>query len=126
MEIGDSKRLLEGRLQRAVDHFAFPFGSPSEIDAETCALLPEYGYRSAVSTVWGVNTPETPRYLLRRMGGDETSISLFALHLRWLFLNQQPVSEGLDSLQRQLESRTRMFATRGVADREPSTEVKRA
>jgi peptidoglycan/xylan/chitin deacetylase (PgdA/CDA1 family) len=126
LELGASKRLLENRLQRSVDHFAFPFGSPADIDAESCALLPRYGYRSAVSTVWGLNTPETPRFLLRRMGGDELSLSLFALRLAWLFLNQQPASEGLDSVQRQLESQPRVLATSRLEHHEAAPEVKRA
>ena len=102
-ELGESKRLLEERLQRPVAHFAFPFGTPSDIDPETCVLLPQYGYRSAVSTVWGVNTPGTEKYLLRRIGGDESSVSLFALRLRWLFLNQQPAPKALQALEQAIE-----------------------
>lgn len=88
-ELMDSKSLLEERLQRPVDHFAYPFGLVSDIDAETCSALPQYGYRSAVSMVWGLNTAATHRYLLRRVGGEEPNLSVFAARLRWLFLKAQ-------------------------------------
>ncbi|HEX7287830.1 MAG TPA: polysaccharide deacetylase family protein [Candidatus Angelobacter sp.] len=97
-ELVDSKRLLEERLQQQVVHFAFPFGSPADIGKEICSVLPGYGYRSAVSTAWGVNTPDTNRYLLRRIGGEEPSLPLFALRLRSVFLNEQPPSPELQEL----------------------------
>jgi peptidoglycan/xylan/chitin deacetylase (PgdA/CDA1 family) len=102
-ELAESKRLLEERLQRPAKHFAFPFGTPADIDPETCSLLPRCGYRSAVSTVWGVNTPQTQRFLLRRIGGEEPSLSLFAARLRWLFLNQQPAPEAMLALEHAVE-----------------------
>lgn len=103
-ELEDSKWLLESKLQKPVAHFAFPFGSPSDINPESCALMPRYGYRSAVSTVWGVNTPSTPRYLLRRIGGDEPNLSLFALRLCWLFLNEQATSAEMRELERSVQN----------------------
>jgi peptidoglycan/xylan/chitin deacetylase (PgdA/CDA1 family) len=125
-ELGDSKRLLESRLQSPVGHFAFPFGSPSDIDAESCAWMPHYGYRSAVSTVWGVNTPETPKYLLRRIGGDEPSLSLFALRLRWLFLNEPPASEELQALQLEVEHKRITPGDGEYHEHAPEAEVKHA
>lgn len=104
-ELLESKQMVENRLQKPAAHFAFPFGSPSDIDPESCSLMPQYGYRSAASTVWGVNTHNTHRYLLRRMGGEEPSLSLFALRLRWLFLNQQTAPEALQALERAVEGR---------------------
>lgn len=126
LELGDSKRLLENRLQRPIAHFAFPFGSPSDIDPESCALMPRYGYRSAASTVWGVNTPSTPRCLLRRIGGDEPDLSLFALRLCWLFLNEQEVPASLQALQRELERQTATPGDRGRGERNSGAEVQRA
>lgn len=113
-ELVDSKRFLEERLQQQVVHFAFPFGSPADIGKEICSVLPEYGYRSAVSTAWGVNTPVTNRYLLRRIGGDEPSLPLFALRLRRSFLHEQAAPE-MQELERSVqelkeikEARTRL------------------
>lgn len=103
-ELADSKRLLEERLQRQVVHFAFPFGSPADIGREICSVLPKFGYRSAVSTTWGVNTPATNRYLLRRMGGEEPSLPLFALRLRRLFLNEEPPSPEMQELMSSAQS----------------------
>jgi len=125
-ELGDSKWLLENRLQRPVEHFAFPFGSPSDIDSESCVLMPGYGYRSAASTVWGVNTPSTPRYLLRRIGGDEPNLSLFALRLCWLFLNEQKGPESLQTLQREIELKAKTSADYERGDRDSAVEVQRA
>jgi peptidoglycan/xylan/chitin deacetylase (PgdA/CDA1 family) len=125
-ELGDSKRLLESRLQSPVTHFAFPFGSPSDIDAESCAWMPRYGYGSAVSTVWGVNTPETPKYLLRRIGGDEPSLSLFALRLRWMFLNEPPASQELQALQLEAERKPRTAGDGEYQEHAPEAEVKHA
>ena len=101
-ELVEAKQLLEERLQSPIDHFAFPFGQPSDIGAEACALLPACGYRSAVSTVWGVNTRTTNPYLLRRMGGEEPSLSLFALRLRRFFLENHAVPVEMQDLERAL------------------------
>lgn len=123
-ELAESKRLLEERLQKPAVHFAFPFGMPADIDPETCLLLPQCGYRSAVSTVWGVNTPQTDRFLLRRIGGEEPSLSVFAARLRWLFLNQQRPPEALLALEHALE----LERTGGQSCRQPcpEAEVQRA
>ncbi|MGE5324950.1 MAG: polysaccharide deacetylase family protein [Actinomycetota bacterium] len=86
-ELAASRKLLQDRLQTPVEHFAYPFGSASDIDSHSPLLMPQFGYRSAVSTIWGVNTPAISRYLLRRMGGEIPSLPLFALQLRRLFLD---------------------------------------
>lgn len=86
-ELVASRELLEDRLQTPVEHFAYPFGTASDIDDHAPLLMSNLGYRSAVSTIWGVNTPTTNRHLLRRIGGEVPSLPLFALDLRRLFLN---------------------------------------
>ena len=86
-ELVQSRKLLEDRLQTPVQHFAYPFGTASDIDDRSPLLMSNFGYRSAVSTIWGVNTSTTNRYLLRRIGGEIPSVPLFALHLRRLFLS---------------------------------------
>lgn len=86
-ELVASRELLEDRLQTPVEHFAYPFGTASDIDDQAPLLMSNLGYRSAVSTIWGVNTPATNRYLLRRIGGEVPSLPLFALDLRRLFLS---------------------------------------
>lgn len=104
-ELGHSKSLLEDRLQQPVEHFAYPFGSVSDIDAETCSLMPSVGYRSAVSTAWGVNVPNTNRFLLRRIGGEVPSLSLFSFYLRQLFASTQEAAADLRSLEQAVQCR---------------------
>jgi peptidoglycan/xylan/chitin deacetylase (PgdA/CDA1 family) len=98
-ELLQSKRLLEDKLQRPVEHFAFPFGLPSDLSPETCAVVPDFGYRSAATTVWGINTPRTNRYLLRRIGAEELSVPQLSFYLRWLFFKHQHTSPDMKTLE---------------------------
>lgn len=107
-ELVDSRQLLEERLQKPVTHFAYPFGSVSDIDPQTCSLLPHYGYRSAASTVWGVNTPRTHRYLLRRIGAEELTVPQLAFYLRWLFFSEEHPSAELLALEHAAECQATM------------------
>jgi peptidoglycan/xylan/chitin deacetylase (PgdA/CDA1 family) len=103
-ELLQSKRLLEEQLQRPVEHLAFPFGLPSDLSPETCSAIPGYGYRSAATTVWGINTPRTNRYFLRRIGAEDLSVPQLAFYLRWLFFkddNASPEMKVLEGLVQQ-------------------------
>jgi len=102
-ELAESKQFLEERLQKPVNHFAYPFGSLSDIDPETCSLLRHYGYLSAASTIWGINTPATNRYLLRRIGAERLTVPQLAFYLRWLFLNDHRPPAELLSLEQAAE-----------------------
>ena len=62
-EIATSKRQLEDRFGTAVSLFAYPWGEWNERLAEDIATA---GYEAAFTTLPGVNTPETPRFALRR------------------------------------------------------------
>lgn len=85
-ELLESKRKLEARLGRTVEHFAYPFGKPADC-GDASAAVARCGYRSAVTTVWGVNVPGQSAYELRRVSiGDEPQLSTFALKLAQLFL----------------------------------------
>lgn len=99
-ELGDSKRLLEQRLQKPVNHFAYPFGTPTDLNAETCSLMPRYGYCSAASTIRGINTPATNRYLLRRIGAEELSPPQLDFNLRWLFVRERPLLAEMEAWER--------------------------
>ena len=103
-ELGDSKRLLEQRLQKPVNHFAYPFGTLTDLNAQTCSLISQYGYCSAASTVWGINTPATNRYVLRRIGPEELSVPQLDFYLRWLFFNDRGAPAELLTLERAAES----------------------
>jgi peptidoglycan/xylan/chitin deacetylase (PgdA/CDA1 family) len=78
-EIGGSKRVLEHKLGKAVEAFAYPFGSTADYTALSAALVREYGYAYAVSNRYGANhpgadrgTPACLRWALRRICIDAT------------------------------------------------------
>ena len=85
-ELLESKRLIEARLAFPIEHFAFPFGQPKDCGDRAFSILPNVGYRSAVTTVRGVNTDSQDRFQLRRLiMGEDSSISMFAYRLSRLF-----------------------------------------
>jgi peptidoglycan/xylan/chitin deacetylase (PgdA/CDA1 family) len=86
-EIGESKRLVEQRLNDRVCHFAFPFGKPADIGENAGASLSRFGFTSAATTNWGSNGPEVERYSLRRVQiGEDTTLPMFASRLAMLCL----------------------------------------
>jgi peptidoglycan/xylan/chitin deacetylase (PgdA/CDA1 family) len=87
-ELGESKRALELRIGSPTAHFAYPFGQPADCGTTALPFLVRIGYRSASTTVEGVNEPGDNPYQLRRSQvGNERSISLFAFRLNQLFLS---------------------------------------
>jgi peptidoglycan/xylan/chitin deacetylase (PgdA/CDA1 family) len=86
-ELRASKERLEAKLQSPVRDFAFPFGHPEDCGREAASLLDQCGYRSAVTTVSGVNTPGGNPFALRRVQiGPEHTLTVFALCLSQHFL----------------------------------------
>ena len=81
-----SKQLLENGLGVPVDDFAYPFGRPTDGNAAAQEFLVRAGYRSAVTTMEGFNSPGENPYLLRRLQiNDDCSLSLFAFNLSRMF-----------------------------------------
>lgn len=81
-ELADAKKLLEMKLGRTVNDFAFPFGHFEDCGAAATNLLANTGYRSGVTTVPGVNTNKTNPFALRRVQVDEShNLAQFALLL---------------------------------------------
>jgi peptidoglycan/xylan/chitin deacetylase (PgdA/CDA1 family) len=64
-EIFASKKKLEDAFSVPVEHFCYPYGDWNEPVRE---LVVEAGYRTACTTEFGVNTPHTPPFVLRRIG----------------------------------------------------------
>jgi len=86
-EIKDAKSLIENRLGCEVRHFAYPFGKTADFSQESTAILSRLNFRSAVTTLWGVNSPGALRFELRRVQiGENTSLANFALNLAMLAL----------------------------------------
>ena len=87
-ELGESKRALEQRIGSPTAHFAYPFGQPADCGTTALPFLVRNDYRSASTTVEGVNEPGDNPYQLRRSQvGNERSISMFAFRLNQLFLS---------------------------------------
>ena len=81
-EISASKAHLEGLLQREVAAFAYPNGLPERDygDAHR-AIVEESGFRVAVSTHWGVATPDSDRLQLPRFTPWDRAPLRFAVRL---------------------------------------------
>jgi peptidoglycan/xylan/chitin deacetylase (PgdA/CDA1 family) len=89
-ELGASKCLLEKKLGIPVLDFAFPFGKASDCSPAALEMLSRCGYRSAVTTVPGVNTPQANLFELRRIQvGVDGSMARFAFDLARAFLRAE-------------------------------------
>ena len=81
-----SRQILEERLDSPAPDFAFPFGKPADCGPQAAAQLAGFGYRSAVTTSYGLNTPGASPYALRRISlEDARSLPVFALNLSLAF-----------------------------------------
>jgi peptidoglycan/xylan/chitin deacetylase (PgdA/CDA1 family) len=89
-ELGASKCVLEKKLGVPVLDFAFPFGKASDCSPVALEMLSRCGYRSAVTTVPGVNTPQVNPFELRRLQvGSDGSLARFAFDLGRAFLRAE-------------------------------------
>jgi peptidoglycan/xylan/chitin deacetylase (PgdA/CDA1 family) len=79
-EIVASKKSLEDRFGRAVDHFCYPYGDWNEAIRD---LVQEAGYRTACTTNPGVNLPGTSPFELKRFTARYPSRNLKALLARF-------------------------------------------
>jgi peptidoglycan/xylan/chitin deacetylase (PgdA/CDA1 family) len=89
-ELVGSKRLLEKKLGSPALDFAFPFGKASDYGAAAIEQLHRCGYRSAATTVPGVNTSRVNPFELHRLQvGDHESLARFAFELNLAFLQTE-------------------------------------
>jgi peptidoglycan/xylan/chitin deacetylase (PgdA/CDA1 family) len=96
-ELRDSKRLLEEKLGTPVEDFAFPFGHADDCGTAPRPVLVACGYRSAATTIWGVNERGADPFALRRVQiGEERSLDMFAFQLNQLFLRASDPPAGAD------------------------------
>ena len=69
-EVGQCRTLLEQKLGHPVRIFAYPFGLPQEVGNEGPRAAKTAGYDWVVTTVYGINTPQTDPHQLHRIYGD--------------------------------------------------------
>ena len=68
IEIIKSKEILESKLNREIDTFAYPYGTLSSFDRRTVKVLKDSGYRYALSTLFGPIKKTRDLYSLKRIG----------------------------------------------------------
>ncbi len=86
-ELLESKKILEQNIEGPVRDFAYPFGKLADCGSVAKQAVARCGYRSAGTTIWGLNIPGTDPHELRRVSiGDERSLAMFAVQLQQLFL----------------------------------------
>ena len=73
-DIADNKAYLEEKLERAVSHFAYPYGPPSISGTREADVLRELGFRTGVSTTPGCLFPQhlDLAHLLPRQNAEYT------------------------------------------------------
>lgn len=77
-EASDCRLMLEQQLGHPVRTFAYPMGKPAHIGPEAPSAVQEAGYAWAVTTTYGLNTPQDEPFRLYRVVGD--------VKLHWLLL----------------------------------------
>jgi peptidoglycan/xylan/chitin deacetylase (PgdA/CDA1 family) len=82
-EIVGSKRTIEDRLQVPAAHFAYPFGQPFDFSVQAKQIVKEAGFKTAVTTIWGLNEPSDDPFELRRFTPWERDPAEFQLKVDW-------------------------------------------
>jgi peptidoglycan/xylan/chitin deacetylase (PgdA/CDA1 family) len=74
-ELRESKRVLEAKLEKQIDHFAYPFGNRREAEAREFRIAAECGFKTAMTTRMGnifsahaSHLMTLPRYDLAQLG----------------------------------------------------------
>jgi peptidoglycan/xylan/chitin deacetylase (PgdA/CDA1 family) len=77
-EVGASRSELERHLESSIRSFAYPVGKLGDIGEQGVPGVQKAGYAWAVTTIDGVNTPQSNPYLLHRFSVD--------VHHHWLVI----------------------------------------
>ena len=75
-EISESKRILEEKLDKPIDHFAYPFGNRREAEAREFRIAAACGFNTAMTTRAGNIFPFHSSYLLTLPRHDLAQLSL--------------------------------------------------
>lgn len=68
-EVNECRKTMEQQLGHRVCSFAYPFGRPEHIGEEASRAVREAGYDWALTTIYGLNTPQSDPYQIRRIVG---------------------------------------------------------
>jgi peptidoglycan/xylan/chitin deacetylase (PgdA/CDA1 family) len=82
-EIEGSRAMIEAACGRPPRAFAYPNGGAGDYTPEIARLVEQAGFSCAVTTRFGVNSPATSPWELRRGGPWERHLPTFALKLAW-------------------------------------------
>ncbi len=82
-EICESKKTVEQKLQTEIRHFAYPFGRPTDYSEEAKRCLREHGFRTAVTTEFGFNSPGDDLLALKRFTPWANDQASFVLQMDW-------------------------------------------
>jgi peptidoglycan/xylan/chitin deacetylase (PgdA/CDA1 family) len=95
-EVAESRRIIQSRTGRAVDHFCYPFGSPAAAGPREFAVVKAAGFRTATTTRRGAvfnahrdHLHALPRFDLGRTRPDLSFFRSQVSGLRMLF-NREP------------------------------------
>jgi peptidoglycan/xylan/chitin deacetylase (PgdA/CDA1 family) len=80
-ELVVSKQLLEERLGRDVEAFAYIKGTYADFGPEHANLVQQAGYKLAFTAIFGANSPQSDRFQLRRYSVEPFSARSFELVL---------------------------------------------
>jgi hypothetical protein len=69
-EICECRGVIDRQLGHTVRMFAYPLGRPEHIGAVAPGAVREAGYAWAVTTSFGINTPQSDPLRLQRIAGD--------------------------------------------------------
>lgn len=81
-EIFQSKKIIEEKTGGEITSFCYPDG---KIGERIVSLVKEAGYRSATTTINGLNESNINPFLLKRIGGGNMPVFVFALKISGLF-----------------------------------------
>jgi peptidoglycan/xylan/chitin deacetylase (PgdA/CDA1 family) len=83
VEISESKKIIEKKLDTKIKAFAYPSGRREDFDATTKDLLREAGYECALTMIFGPNENGQDLFELRRGTPWEEDLPTFAMKLNW-------------------------------------------
>jgi len=84
-DLSSSKRWLEEVLQTEVDLLAYPNGRADDWDEGVISDARTAGFRSAVTTIEGINRPGDDPFRLKRISVGDDSLPVFATRVSGLF-----------------------------------------